>query len=277
MQIGNNVLDLLVFHDLAVPGHIAPSLDDHFRHPFIIGRGAAGQKLVGEDAFHARTVQGLGGIWVVTDRAGALVERFSMNLLRGKRFLLRLFLARASDHGQSGGEAGGAGEFFHWNRQAAIIRANSFRAWHYPMGIEVKSIQAKPSLKDGMRILIERTWPRRVVKSKAQVDLWLPEVAYSLQLAKWFRAHPDHVTTLRKRYFAELGRPEALEALERIYSTAATKKMVTLLHAGKSGENSAAMMIKSLIDGRRKPPTGSGPARAAAASGVRSAAKGRKQ
>lgn len=140
------------------------------------------------------------------------------------------------------------------------------------MTIEVKSILSEPSLSDGARVLVERRWPPGVKKDDASLDLWLTDVGVTPELASWFIQHPQHALALRKRYFAELATPQARTAMEKLYAMAARRKCVTLLHSGRNPENTAAAMLKALMDGRRKPPSGSGPAKAAAAGGRQRAA-----
>lgn len=132
------------------------------------------------------------------------------------------------------------------------------------MDIEVKSVLLSPSLSDGLRVLVERQWPRRVTEATAKVDLWLPEIGFSKELTQWMSSHPQHVLSLRKRYFAALRDPAAEGALEKLYAAALRRKKVTLLHAGKNGDQSAAAILKMLMEGRRKPPSPTGPAKAAA-------------
>jgi len=133
------------------------------------------------------------------------------------------------------------------------------------MDIEVKSILLPPSLSDGLRVFVERRWPRHLNEATAKVVLWLPEVAFSRELAQWMTAHPQHALALRRRYFAGLRDPAAEAALEKLYSASLRRRKVTLLHAAKSAENSAAAILKTLMEGRRKPPSPTGPAKAAAA------------
>ncbi|HUR37189.1 MAG TPA: DUF488 family protein [Terriglobales bacterium] len=132
------------------------------------------------------------------------------------------------------------------------------------MDIAVKSILLPPSLGDGLRVFVERRWPRSITDKSSKVDLWLPEVAFSRELSAWMATHPENVLALRKCYFLTLRTPEAESALERLYAAALRRKKVTLLHVGKNGDNSAACILKSLMEGRRKPPSPTGPAKAAA-------------
>jgi uncharacterized protein YeaO (DUF488 family) len=132
------------------------------------------------------------------------------------------------------------------------------------MDIDVKSILLPPSLGDGLRVFVERRWPRKISDTTSKVDLWLPEIAFSPELSTWMAAHPQHDLALQKRYFLSLRAPDAESALERLYAAALRRKKVTLLHAGKDGHNSAAVILKALLEGRRKPPSPTGPAKAAA-------------
>ncbi len=143
--------------------------------------------------------------------------------------------------------------------------------------IELKSILLPPSLSDGLRVLVERRWPRRITEKTAKVDLWLPEIAFSPELTQWVAKHPEHSLTLRKRYFLGLREPAAEAALEKLYAVALRRKRVTLLHAGKHGDNTAAAILKMLMEGRRKPPSPTGPAKAAAAAGRVAKAKPRRR
>ena len=125
------------------------------------------------------------------------------------------------------------------------------------MDIEVKSILLPPSLSDGLRVFVERRWPRTVQPAKAQVHLFLPEVAVSAELAKWTASHPQHSVALRKRYFEALREPAAEAALERLYAAATRRKKVTLLHNGKSAENSAAAILRRRGGSARRARVGS--------------------
>ena len=57
---------------------------------------------------------------------------------------------------------------------------------------------------DGFRILVDRLWPRGMAKQKAQLDLWLKEVAPSDELRQWFSHEPEKWAEFQKRYREEL-------------------------------------------------------------------------
>lgn len=139
--------------------------------------------------------------------------------------------------------------------------------------VRIKRAYDRPALSDGVRILVEGTWPRGLGKDAARLDLWLPALAPSATLAKWF-THPGMMSALQRKYFAELKTPQATEALEQIYNYLLREKPITLLYAGEDAQLNGAALLKDLLDGHRKPPNNTGPAKAAAAGGrVRAAAR----
>jgi uncharacterized protein YeaO (DUF488 family) len=87
---------------------------------------------------------------------------------------------------------------------------------------------------------------------------WLRDLAPSNDLRKWFHAQPEQWQVFRKRYLKELGRPEAEKDLQTLYSLAHKRKRLTLLYASKNEKRNNAIVLKDLLDGMRKPPTGTG-------------------
>ena len=129
--------------------------------------------------------------------------------------------------------------------------------------ISLKRVYDPASLSDGVRVLVDRLWPRGLTKEKAKIDEWLRDLAPSDELRKWYHARPSQWVNFRKRYLVELRAPEAGAALEKLYAIANKRKQVTLLYASKNTERNNATVLKDLLDGMRKPPSTSGPAAAA--------------
>ena len=127
------------------------------------------------------------------------------------------------------------------------------------MPVAVKRIYEKPARSDGARVLVERLWPRGVKKSAAALDAWLRELAPSDELRQWFHSRPDGWAAFRKLYLKELGNAEAADALAKLYHFAAGRKKLTLLFAAKNEQRNNAVVLKDLLEGMRKPPTGTGP------------------
>jgi uncharacterized protein YeaO (DUF488 family) len=134
------------------------------------------------------------------------------------------------------------------------------------MKTSVKRVYEPPAKADGTRVLVDRLWPRGLTKESAEVDSWLRDLAPSDELRKWFHAHTDEWSAFRKRYLKELASPNASNSLEELYAIVAKRK-TTLLFASKDEEHNNAVVLRDLLNGMRKPPTGTGPA---AARGVRS-------
>jgi len=128
------------------------------------------------------------------------------------------------------------------------------------MAIKVKRVYEEPSGADGVRVLVDRLWPRGMTKKDAALDAWFKELAPSDELRHWFHAYPDAWALFRKRYLKELARPEASEELQELYRWAGRRKRLTLLYASKNEERNNAIVLRDLLNGMRKPPTGTGPA-----------------
>lgn len=127
------------------------------------------------------------------------------------------------------------------------------------MAISIKRVYESPSRKDGTRVLVDRLWPRGLTKERAAIDEWLRDLAPSNELRRWYHARPDQWETFRKKYLKELSQPDREEPLQKLYELAHKKKSLTLLFASKIEDHNNASVLKELLEGRRKPPTGTGP------------------
>ncbi len=107
----------------------------------------------------------------------------------------------------------------------------------------LKRVYDAPADADGMRVLVDRLWPRGLSKDKAAVDLWLKDVAPSDALRHEFHAHPERFDAFRKAYAAELHGSEALAELRKL----ARKRKVTLLYASKDEAHNNAAVLKALL------------------------------
>jgi uncharacterized protein YeaO (DUF488 family) len=139
------------------------------------------------------------------------------------------------------------------------------------MAVVVKRVYEKSSPADGVRVLVDRLWPRGVNKKEAALDAWLKELAPSDELRVWSHVHREAWGMFRKRYLKELARPAAMEQLQELYRLARGRRRLTLLYAFKDEEHNNAVVLKDLLDGMKKPPTGTGPT-AAGATRLRKAA-----
>jgi uncharacterized protein YeaO (DUF488 family) len=131
------------------------------------------------------------------------------------------------------------------------------------MPVKIKRAYEKPSLSDGERVLVDRLWPRGLTKEQARIDHWLKHLAPSDELRKWYHSSENWVL-FKKRYFKELCTPEASADLGELYQLMDSAHQVTLIYSSKNRERNNAVALKELLDGMKKPPSSSGPAKAAA-------------
>ncbi len=95
-----------------------------------------------------------------------------------------------------------------------------------------------------MRILVDRLWPRGLTKRKADIDVWLKEIAPSTELRKWFGHDPDKWIEFKKRYHRELKNNKEQVAILKEYLK---KRKVTLVYAAKDVEHNEAHILKESI------------------------------
>lgn len=127
------------------------------------------------------------------------------------------------------------------------------------MTVTIKRVYEPAKRNDGMRVLVDRLWPRGLTKEKAAVDEWFRDLAPSNELRQWYHARPEEWQAFRKKYLKELAQPECEEGLRRLYELAHQKKRLTLLFASRNETLNNAVVLKELLEGARKPPTGTGP------------------
>lgn len=111
--------------------------------------------------------------------------------------------------------------------------------------VKTKRIYEKPEGNDGFRILVDRLWPRGLTKEKAEIDLWLKEVAPSDELRKWFGHNASRWREFSKRYRNELkAKPDLLKSLMDVIEK---KNEVTFLFAASDEQHNNAVALKQLI------------------------------
>jgi uncharacterized protein YeaO (DUF488 family) len=113
------------------------------------------------------------------------------------------------------------------------------------MNIHIKRVYEPPEKEDGVRILVDRLWPRGLTKEKASVDIWLKEIAPSTDLRKWFAHDHGKWTEFKTRYRAELKENDKQVALlkEEI-----KKGKVTLLYGAKDEECNEAVVLQEFLE-----------------------------
>ena len=113
------------------------------------------------------------------------------------------------------------------------------------MEIKLKRVYENSTKEDGIRILVDRLWPRGLTKQKASVDMWLKEIAPSTELRKWFHHDPSRWEQFKKRYLLELkSKEEQIELLKKKLKVGP----VTLVYGAKDEEHNEALVLKELLN-----------------------------
>ncbi len=111
--------------------------------------------------------------------------------------------------------------------------------------IRLKRAYEEPAPDDGVRVLVERLWPRGLTKEHAAVDRWPKDVAPSSALRRWFGHDPEKWPEFRRRYREELrGRPAELEELRRL----AGEGPVTFVYGARDTEHNAAVVLRDVVE-----------------------------
>lgn len=112
--------------------------------------------------------------------------------------------------------------------------------------LRIKRAYLPPSAEDGVRVLVDRLWPRGLRKSDAAIDHWLKDLAPSTELRRWFGHDPRRWDEFRRRYAAELSsRPDLLEEVRKL----AREKPVTLLFAAHDELRNQAVVLRDVLAG----------------------------
>jgi uncharacterized protein YeaO (DUF488 family) len=115
--------------------------------------------------------------------------------------------------------------------------------------LRVKRVYDTASDEDGFRILVDRIWPRGISKEKADLALWLKDIAPSDQLRKWFSHDQKKWSEFKEKYYQELEDKEHLisEILEKMSSG-----NVTLLFGAKDEKFNNAIALEEYLAERQK-------------------------
>lgn len=116
--------------------------------------------------------------------------------------------------------------------------------------ISVKRIYDKQAPTDGLRILVDRLWPRGMTKGAAHLDEWMKEAAPSRALRQWFAHNPDRFESFKEQYMQELDQAdgEAGRTLHKLRQMVRGKEPVTLLYAAKDERYNQAVVLKEWLE-----------------------------
>jgi uncharacterized protein YeaO (DUF488 family) len=109
----------------------------------------------------------------------------------------------------------------------------------------VKRVHDEPAASDGLRVLVDRLWPRGLTKEKSAVELWLQGITPSDELRRRYHGEPALRHGFRAAYAAELATPEGLAACALLLGHLRSRP-VTPLYAGKDPERNNAIALRDL-------------------------------
>ena len=112
--------------------------------------------------------------------------------------------------------------------------------------VQLRRIYDDPADDDGIRVLVDRRWPRGVSKARAELDEWCTDVAPSDELRKWYGHAPDKFIEFRSRYLEELADPERAAALRHLRAMTSHDRL-TVLTATKNAQISQAAVLVELL------------------------------
>ncbi|MCA1367851.1 DUF488 domain-containing protein [Bradyrhizobium sp. BRP14] len=116
--------------------------------------------------------------------------------------------------------------------------------------LQLKRVYDAPEASDGMRILVDRLWPRGIAKDKARIDLWLKDIAPSDALRKRFHGKPEDWEAFCEAYAEELEGEAALAAVKELVGRLG-EGPVTLLYAARDEGRNNAVALKVWLEGKR--------------------------
>jgi uncharacterized protein YeaO (DUF488 family) len=112
--------------------------------------------------------------------------------------------------------------------------------------IQVRRIYDAPKPDDGVRVLVDRLWPRGVSKVRAALDEWCKQIAPSTELRTWYHHDPTLFGEFTRRYIDELRDPERTAALTHLREIA-RHQTLTLLTGTKTPEISEAAVLAQVL------------------------------
>lgn len=113
--------------------------------------------------------------------------------------------------------------------------------------LRLKRVYLPASAEDGVRVLVDRLWPRGLTREAAAVDHWLKAAAPSNELRQWFRHQVALWGEFEQRYRAELAEPEAAAALAELIAIVQAAPVTTLLFGAKDEQQNQAQVLARLV------------------------------
>jgi uncharacterized protein YeaO (DUF488 family) len=106
---------------------------------------------------------------------------------------------------------------------------------------------------DGLRVLVDRLWPRGLSKDKAALDHWMKDLAPTTALREWFNHRPERFAEFKRRYHEELRHnPAVPDALAQMKG-----RTVTLVYGARDPAINHAVVLAEFLETSRHKTSGS--------------------
>jgi uncharacterized protein YeaO (DUF488 family) len=115
-------------------------------------------------------------------------------------------------------------------------------------GFSLKRVYEPAAPDDGLRVLVDRLWPRGIAKNKARIDLWLKDVAPSDALRRRYHRDPAKWQDFVAAYDRELKHEPATSAAADLRERGRSQT-ITLLYAARDETHNNAVALKDWLDG----------------------------
>lgn len=113
--------------------------------------------------------------------------------------------------------------------------------------IRIKRVYNEATRRDGIRVLVDRIWPRGISKERARIVAWRKDLAPTKSLRKWFGHESTRWAEFRRRYQRELRAPGMVEELRNL-AQMSRNKTITLVYSAADERHNQAVVLKSLIE-----------------------------
>jgi uncharacterized protein YeaO (DUF488 family) len=117
----------------------------------------------------------------------------------------------------------------------------------------IKRVYEPAARDDGLRVLVDRLWPRGIAKAKAHIDQWLKDVSPSDALRKRFHGNPEMWNEFVAAYGRELAQEPAATALANLRGLVC-KQPVTLLYAARDETHNNAVALMKFLERKSRAP-----------------------
>ena len=114
-------------------------------------------------------------------------------------------------------------------------------------GFRIKRVYEPAAKSDGLRVLVDRLWPRGLTKERARIDLWLKDIAPSDALRRLVHGDPTKWSEFVRAYERELAQEPANTAMADLRKRASSE-LITLLYAARDDVHNNAVALKDFLE-----------------------------